>query len=66
MLPIAFTRPYPQQKKSAKKGTKRFLQNMKNFCVTGTGRQKALDKEKEISRKTNQIFPNRQRESCRS
>jgi hypothetical protein len=50
MFPIAFTRPYPQQKKSAKKATKRFLQNRKNFCVKGTGRQKVLDKEKRFQR----------------
>jgi hypothetical protein len=56
MLPIAFTRPYPQQKKSAKKGTKRFLQNMKNFCVKDTGRQKALDKEKRFQERLIKYF----------
>jgi hypothetical protein len=46
----------PTKKKRAKKGTKRFLQNIKNFCVKGTGRQKALDKEKRFQEKLIKYF----------
>jgi hypothetical protein len=55
MFPIAFTRSYPQQKKVQRK-EQSDLQNMKNFCVKDTGRQKALDKEKRFQERLIKYF----------
>jgi len=55
-VPNRFHQIISPTKKSAKKGTKRFLQNMKNFCVKDTGRQKALDKEKRFQERLIKYF----------